>query len=114
MAALRFEVLPFVWSDEYGLIPNLVRLLLPFDECRQGFCAEKLFHDEFAFANRQGDFAVDLLVVESNPRRVLPCVAIIQAAQTGPVDRRKTHRARFATRVKIAILKAKRLQPLAS
>src|SRR5207247_7094879 len=87
------------------------RLFFPFRKRRERLLTQELFHDQLALANRQSHFAVDEIVVESNSGRVLARVAVKDTAQARPVHRAQTHRARLATRVKIAIVQLESLDP---
>lgn len=75
-----------------------------------GFGPQQLFHRDFTAPLRQAEFLVNQIVVELNPRGVLPRVGVINLPQPRPVNRRQAHRARLATDVDRAIRQSKRLQ----
>ena len=53
------------------LVPNPVHLLRPLSKGRERFAAQKLFHGNLPLRDRRGDFAVDQVVIEINPLRVI-------------------------------------------
>src|SRR5579884_2507975 len=89
---------------------HFIRLILPLLESSQRLLVHELLHDQFAFGDWTRDFGVDEIVVETDPCGVLARVGVIDFPHSRPVNRRKAHRTRFATRVQFAIVEMKSFQ----
>src|SRR5262245_48800263 len=84
-------------------VGNFISFLVPFGQRLQSLVPEELFHDQLAFANGQSDFAIDEVVIESDFGGVFAGVPVEKFRNACPINRRETHRAWFATRVKFAV-----------
>ena len=79
-----------------------IRLSRPGGEHLTGFLAKVLHYFDRAAAKWKGKLLMEGDVVETSSGGVFAGGRVIDSLQPCPVDRRKTHRARFATAVNLA------------
>jgi len=87
--------------------------MLPFNKGLQSLSMKQLLHRDPSAANWKRDLAINKIIIESDPRCIFSRVAVENPPESRPINRRQTHRARFAARIQFAIIKLEGPEPLA-